>query len=424
MDLVYNGLQRPGCVNRYYKRVGNKLIWIENGKLRSQADSLLKFIASIRYYGLLPDNYHFRELRQCVDNPDADTRTDALLTDTFFSLAHDLKKGRTHQLFARADSVDFLLLNEARANGVIRVLQAQEPGYTAYHTLKRALAQALDTSSLRASLLDGFVSDTLDLCRKIQCVEVNLERWRNETTIQHGRYLLVNIPSFSLQLISNDSVILESRTIVGKPVSPTPELSSKIDCFTIFPYWYVPRRISVEEYLPLIKKDRSFLTKNRFDVINRHGDMLNIDSLPWKEFSKNNFPVILRQREGEENSLGIIKFNFDNRFAVYLHDTNARHLFRPGMRAFSHGCIRMERATDLAHYLLTNRIGLRSASLNRYFNQEQRRMIEVSDPLPIHIRYLTCDVRDKSILFYKDIYRKDPAISDVLYAVSGDAVPE
>ncbi len=131
-----------------------------------------------------------------------------------------------------------------------------------------------------------------------------------------------HVPAFMFYLYENDKMVMASKVIVGTPATPTPLFSSKIDCFTIFPYWYVPRKITIEEYLPVIKKDTTFIIRNNFDVLDRDGKIVPLSSINWKQYNKNNFPFIFRQREGTENSLGIIKFIFDNPYAVFLHDTN------------------------------------------------------------------------------------------------------
>jgi L,D-transpeptidase YcbB len=209
---------------------------------------------------------------------------------------------------------------------------------------------------------------------------------------------------------------MESNVIVGKPATPTPTLSSKIDCFVVFPYWYVPRKITVEEYLSVIKKDTTFITRNNFDVLDRKGNIVQLSSINWNQYNANNFPFVLRQREGTENSLGIIKFVFDNPHAVFLHDTNAKKLFRNDIRAYSHGCIRLEKAFQLAHYLIGGgRTAISSQSLDKYLNLEKRITISLKQPVPIHIRYFTCTVTNGQLHFYPDIYKKDNVLIKTIY---------
>ncbi len=177
--------------------------------------------------------------------------------------------------------------------------------------------------------MHGITLDSVDVHRKIQRIEINLERWRQEKQMDDSTYVLINVPAYMFYVVE------KGRCCHGIPgncrcrlIQPTPVFSSKIECFTIFPYWYVPRKITVNEYLPIIKKDSSFITRNNFDVLDRNGKIQNLSSIEWKKYNRNNFPFTLRQREGTENSLGIVKFIFDNPYAVFLHDTNAKRLFK------------------------------------------------------------------------------------------------
>jgi murein L,D-transpeptidase YcbB/YkuD len=224
-----------------------------------------------------------------------------------------------------------------------------------------------------------------------------------------------------LHVVQDDSIVFSSRIIVGTTETPTPQISSIIECFTIYPYWHVPRKIAVEEYLPVIQKDTSFIARNNFDILNRKGKVLNPDSIPWSTYHKNYFPVILRQREGEENSLGIVKFLFDNPYAVYLHDTNAKKLFRNSKRAFSHGCIRMERAIDLAHYLVTGSITKKSGVIEKYIKVRERHTVNLKPLMPVYIRYFTAETVNEKLHLYKDIYGKDRNMNDKAFIAIGSA---
>ena len=180
---------------------------------------------------------------------------------------------------------------------------------------------------------------------------------------------------------------MESPVVVGAPSTPTPVFSSNIECFTIFPYWYMPRKIAVYEYLRVIKLDTSFLSRNNFDVLDRTGKIQNFKTIDWKKYNENNFPFTLRQREEKENSLGIIKFVFDNPYAVFLHDTNSKKLFKHKVRAYSHGCIRLEKAVEFAHYLIGGkRTSISSRALNKYLGEQKRLTISSvanSDSYPL-----------------------------------------
>ncbi|MBA4056954.1 MAG: hypothetical protein C0490_19725 [Marivirga sp.] len=299
------------------------------------------------------------------------------------------------------------MLNSVATNGNITfALASQEPSSKGYTSLKEGLRVMLDS----ATTLDSILFE-----ESLRLISINLERWRAEQVDIQGKYIFINIPSYMLEVVENDSIVLSSKVIVGTTKKETPVLSSIVECFTTYPYWHVPRKISVEEYLPIIKSDPAFITRNNFDVLDRKGNIVNPDSVTWHKFHTNYFPVVLRQREGPENSLGVIKFIFDNPYAVFLHDTNAKRLFKSKDRAFSHGCIRMEKAVDLAHFLVTGVIGKESKYISKYLNEKTQHWVDLKYPIPIHIRYFTCEFRNNKFYRYSDIYNKDKALYDLIY---------
>ena len=417
---VYHELNYADAVFASYLRYGFQPIWLDGNTPSHKANSMIEMIRSARRYGLLPQEYHLYEATRLFSERSDSTslqRLDALLTDAFLSMSHDLKLGRLHMMKRPLDSLKvFHLTDSISAFDVEVILGAQEPAHDGYFSLKGALNAMLDSIAAKdSSLLNGETNDSIELHRKIQLVEINLERWRWENTARKGSYAWVNVPAYMFYVVDNGNVVLESKVVVGKATNQTPLFSSNIECITIFPYWYVPRKISVQEYLPVIKKDTTFLTRNNFDVLDKSGKVQNISSIDWDKLSANNFPYSLRQREGIENSLGVIKFVFDNPYAVFIHDTNAKELFKNKVRAYSHGCIRLEKAYEFARYLINGRSQISSQTLSKYLNDEKRVTINLNPSMPIHISYFTSDVRDQKLQFYKDIYKKDIGLIRQLY---------
>ena len=423
-DSVYAELRWKDDVIAFYESNNHELVWYDSAsKPLPVRDSLIDVICKARYFGLLPQNYHIDELKKLVDStlPIDLVRTDALVTDAFFGFTADIKYGRTMRMSEnRLDSASVPLLRQVLDGSNLRsALHSMEPPSSQYQSLKVVLKTILDTTELevRQRILNGETDDSLPVIKIIKSIEINLEKRRLERDFSPGgRCIYVNIPSFMLDVVDGDKTVLKSKVIVGTQTNPTPEITSLVECIVIYPYWHVPRKISVEEYLPILQRDTSFLTRNNFDVLDRKGKVLSADSIDWKKFSKNYFPVSLRQHEGKENSLGVVKFVFDNPYAVFLHDTNAKYLFRNRTRAFSHGCIRVEKAVELAHYLFTGDLTKKSKVIDKYIVQEQRQTLSLRQPIPIYLRYFTCEVIDDRLYQYQDIYNKDAAIMLVLYS--------
>jgi len=413
-DSIYIGIKHRESVLLFYQMRRESLAWAKNGDIR---DSLLLFIRNARYSGLNPNGYHLREIESAT-HVSSLQRTDILLTDAFFSLRNDLARGRLTRLDTKPDSMAVTILMNVLSNGGLeKAVHQMEPHTTGYKLLKEGLKQILDTLKWeeKVPLMQGITLDSIRSHRLVKSIEINLERWRWERSEWGSRYILINIPSFMATVISDDSVILRSKVIVGKPATRTPELSSEIQCIITYPYWHVPRKIATEEFLPFIKKDISFLRKNNLDVLDRKGRILNPDSVDWKSLSKESFPVQLRQREGPENALGVLKFVFDNPYGVFLHDTNTPRLFQFAVRTFSHGCIRMERAVDFAHYLMTGTPETKSPTLSRYLLQRVRHTVEVPRPINIRVRYFTAEYSEDGLHISKDVYQKDKYLLKQLY---------
>jgi L,D-transpeptidase YcbB len=425
-DPSYTMLFDQESVVHFYRTRNFRAAWFDSLRQpTAAADSMRSFIRQTRYFGLLPGRYHINEideLNNFYGSPYIE-RSDVLLTDAFLRLAKDLSRGVLAG-HAGIDSINIDLLHEAiRKNEIVSSLKSVEPRYSQYIALKYAISTILDSAraSTKDRILSGEISESEPTMKLFQTIEVNLERWRVEKQFsEKGRYISINIPSFMLNVVSDGNSVLESRIIVGTQKTPTPEFSSKVECFTIYPYWHVPRKIAVEEFLPIIQSDTAFISRNNFDVTDRKGRVLRNDSIDWMKFNKNNFPVSLRQREGKENSLGIIKFVFDNPYAVFLHDTNVKSLFNRKVRTYSHGCIRMEKAYELAHYLLTQKPSGRSDILDKYLAKQERRTVNLPRPIPIHIRYVTCEVVNGTLYRYEDVYDIDKNLSRRLYQEEGN----
>lgn len=252
---------------------------------------------------------------------------------------------------------------------------------------------------------------------RLRQMAVNLERWRIEPKDYGKRYLFVNIPSFEMKVIEEDTLVMKSRIVVGAPKTQTPQLSSKITFMILYPYWNVPYSIAWKEILPAVKRDTNYLHKKNFDVIDHNGNVIPPSQVNWKKLSKSYLPYKFRQRIGEDNSLGVLKFDFANKYGVYMHDTNSKRFFTYENRAQSHGCMRLEKYMDLAHFLIReDSVKLPKDTFDVYLKQQTQRRVYVRKPLPIYVRYFTCYTNaDGQLLLLNDLYDRDDRIMHVLY---------
>lgn len=245
---------------------------------------------------------------------------------------------------------------------------------------------------------------------------VSLEKWR-WIKAPTGHHIIVNIPAYTLSIYNHDSLQKKHKVIVGNPKARTPVLESRLEYFITYPFWYVPYSITSKELLPKIKQDNTYLEKNNYEILGKNKEIIDPASIKWEKMDPKNFPYMLRQKGGNKNSLGLIKFMFPNKHSVYLHDTPAKSLFNMDIRAFSHGCIRLQEPIKFADYLLTTDNNKTVAdTVISLINRQERKIITLKQPVPLYILYITCTGNeDGSIIFHKDIYEHDQAIINRMF---------
>ena len=410
----YSSLLSREAVKHFYANRDFQLFWSSAGKIKPAADSLLWIVAHANRYGLIGEDYHAGDLdKLLLDTLASDRlpRVDLMLTDAYLTFYEHLQNGRLdsktmqrRDLSLSVDHEAVAALKEADKIEHVRDLEMLEPGITQYQELKNALGELLRAGKEKDSVL----------AKRAEMISLNMERWRWQNPWPR-RYVYVNIPSFIMRAVEQDSVWLESRIIVGKRETPTPVMESVIRSFIIYPYWHAPYSISTKEILPALQRDASYLRRNNFEVLNRKGKIILSDTIQWDFYSANNFPFILRQREGSENSMGIIKFVFANNYNVYLHDTNSKRLYERNRRDLSHGCVRVDRAVAFAHYLVReDDIYVSPEDLDQYLSLQQRLKIDLRKPIALKMEYFTAEVKDGVPFFYEDIYKKDSVMMQAL----------
>lgn len=287
---------------------------------------------------------------------------------------------------------------------------ADSSGY-AEAVKKYQAANKIKTTGIAASLtVQSMNSTTWD---KFKRIAVNLDRYKQLPATMPPTYIWVNLPAFSLKVMDADTVALASKVIVGAPKTRTPVLSSQVVNFITSPQWTVPYSIIFKEMLPKIQKDINYLNKQNLMVVDKNDSVINPATIDWSKLSKTNFPYLLRQRQGDDNSLGVMKFNFRNKYDVYLHDTNARGLFARSNRAMSHGCVRVQEWSKLSQFLVRDdTIKYPVDTLKAWISRQEKHVIADFDHVPVYLRYFTVDASDGRIKFYDDIYGDDRLLTE------------
>ena len=258
--------------------------------------------------------------------------------------------------------------------------------------------------------------------RRVDQLELNLERWRWLPQDLGRRHILVNIPAFELEVLEEDAAVLAMRVVVGVPDSGqhTPVFSDTMRYLVLNPYWQVPDDIARKDLLAHVQRDSTYLTQQKIRVFKGWGpEAKEVDpaTVEWSAITADNFPYRLRQDPGPINSLGRIKFMFPNKFNVYLHDTPSRPLFGRTRRDFSHGCIRIQKPIELALYLLRKDSRWNREALLGALDEVVDRTVPLPEPIPIHLLYWTAWADENgTIEFRRDIYGRDAPLLEALRA--------
>jgi murein L,D-transpeptidase YcbB/YkuD len=207
--------------------------------------------------------------------------------------------------------------------------------------------------------------------RRDAMILANMEMWRWEPRAMGDERIEINIPDYSLKLMSGETLVHQARVIVGKPDTPTPVFSNEMRYILVNPIWRVPDSIIKKEMAPKLAQDPDYLTRRGFEV-SQVGDRL-----------------VVRQPPGEANALGRILFMFPNEHAVYLHDTPARALFSAARRAFSHGCVRVEEPMRLAELLMGGASAGWTPTRLEGLIGDKERTVPLPHTIPIHLEYFT-----------------------------------
>jgi len=252
---------------------------------------------------------------------------------------------------------------------------------------------------------------------KFKRIAITMDRYKLLPDTLPKTYVWVNLPSFGLQVMNDDTVVLESKIIVGAPKTRTPLLTSEISNFVTYPQWTVPESIIMKEMLPAIKNNLDYLRKQNLMVVDSKDSVRDPATINWRKLNKNNFPYQLKQRQGDDNSLGVMKFNFRNKYDVYLHDTNGRWMFDKTFRALSHGCVRVKEWRKLSDFLVRNdTTKYHPDTLRAWIKRQEKHTVYGFSRVPIFLRYFTCEGKKGHIIFYDDIYGEDRQLRNRYFA--------
>lgn len=258
------------------------------------------------------------------------------------------------------------------------------------------------------------LNETLsEKCRRAAMALEKL-RWR---TSRPKRYIEVNIPEYTLRFFADDTLKSINRIVVGKYDTQTPEFEAQLRTIIAYPYWSVPYSITSKEILPDAKRNPEYFARNNMKIYKK-GEEIDALTVDWNKIPAKTFPYKVIQQPGSRNSLGIIKFDFSNKYGVYFHDTPQKSLFNTSLRSYSHGCMRCQNPVDLAKIILTkdkNRVI--PDSLDSILSRQVNHPIHLRKRIPIYVVYRSVvSGPGHQLIFMRDIYERDKRLAKIMFA--------
>jgi L,D-transpeptidase YcbB len=392
-----------GEIAQFYRARGGAPLWFARTS-GTAADQLVQLLASAQADNLNPRRYDVRGLSRAAaearsGDPAAVQRAEAMFSTAFVAYARDLRHDPgigiiyvDPELRPTPPSALELLNGAAHAPSLGDYVQQLGWMNPIYAKLRQAIASRIYRGPAELRLL-----------------QLNLERAR-ALPGGKGRYVIVNPPAARLYMYDNGQVVDSMRVVAGRPdpVAQTPMMNAFIRYIALNPYWNSPPDITARKLAPtILKEGRAYFTKRGYDLVDQFGPnahVLDPMSVDWRAVEAGRVKVNLRQRPGPANSMGKMKFMFPNSQGIWLHDTPEKEKIEDAARLESNGCVRLEDAARFARWLFNGRPPSAKGA-----RPEQK--VDLPQPVPVYITYLTAVPSGSSIVYFDDFYGKDRAQS-------------
>jgi len=370
---------------------------IENAALGESLNSQLK--------QAIPQKYHYKALQKAL------IKYRKIQANGGWGKIHfkgTLKRGKSHSIVP-------LLRERLRVTGDYHTCQGSTEGIKNNKCLQKAIKSFQKRNGLSP---DGNVgAGTLKILNKtveerITTILLNLDRikWLKKRT--QKRKVIINIPDFMLYFEEDGMLKQSIRTVVGKPHNPTPIFSNTVKTIVLNPYWNLPQSIIQKEMIPKLLKNPRVLKKKGIEVYDgwgKNAKKVDPTKISWGQYMySKHVPFRFAQLPGKRNALGKLKFLFPNKYAVYMHDTPAKSLFSRTKRAFSHGCIRLQKPRELLKTFASFNDNLDFKKSQKILKGKKKTYFSLKEQVPVDVIYLTTWVDyDGTLQFRNDIYGYD-----------------
>ncbi len=404
-DKLFASKKERAAVESFYQNRDFAPLWLEKGVQNARAGLVIARLKDADTDGLEPSEYRTPNFASL--GPDALAEAEVRLTRAVLTFARHVQAGRFSytrvsrniELPQAAPEPAAILSNMADATDAGKALDLYSPQNEPYRKLKAMLAELRGKST----------SAKGEASRQIETIVANMERWRWYARDLGNSHVLVNQPDFTLKVMHNGGQVWTTRIVIGKPSMATPLLSETMKSITVNPTWTVPQSIVRNEYLPALAEDPTVLERMGLRV------------------SYNGGGVTITQPPGAGNALGRVRFNINNRFSVFQHDTPDKNLFGHEVRAYSHGCMRVQDPAKYAEVLLNiarpNEHWTAEKIGRMYGGSEQNLQIQPTT-IWVHLTYQTAFVDNAGKLqMRRDIYNLDSRTLAAIKTERGNLEP-
>jgi murein L,D-transpeptidase YcbB/YkuD len=439
-----DGLKNADFIKDFYQKNNYTPVFVMNHLYNGDLDKVTAYLDQAGDHGLTPEMFQSEQLKALVakfsakpgiKNLDEAYRDMAQLelaaSNSLISYSNALQfgvinpRGIYQRYFLSTRRPDSLsMLNVFHIGDMDSYLQSIQPKDPQYLALQKALKA-------------GFVAPKMSAIETKRLLIVNLERLRWKNKPLEDKYVMVNVPDFTLDVVDSGKSALHMKVCVGqgrnmdfantletyndtcKEDKPgeheTPLLNSQIYCVEVNPIWNIPKSIANKEIIVQAAKDKFYLDNNNIDVYKNDKLVDDPEDIDWTKITKDNLPYDFKQRPGSDNSLGLIKFMFENKSNVYLHDTPVKSAFSWKMRAVSHGCVRLGDPKGLALSLFGNSERFQTISEDMGKDDPDPTTVYLPKKVPVYITYITCWAdANGDLQGRKDVYGLDIVLWDHL----------
>lgn len=386
-------------ITALYRDHQNAYIWYDDGDRNSLSAVLYNKARQIGTEGVLvPFPYKDEYAKLFSKDDKATPENDLLLSAMYCFYAKkvvagiDQKQSKRLGWYLPREKVSYVAYLDELMDDHSLVKKDEDENIAMYYNLRKGLQR------YRAMKKSGITVDSTNvpIDQRIKTIAVNMERcrWLSPDITDADEYIAVNIPSYKMRYVRDGKTALESNVVVGDEANRTVVFSGKMSYLVFSPYWNVPESIVEKEIMPALDKDSNYLEKHNMEWNGKR----------------------LRQRPGGDNSLGLVKFMFPNSNNIYLHDTPAKSLFKKDDRALSHGCIRVQKARDLAITILSDDKKWTPEKIDRAMHSGEEKQYPLKRKIPVYIAYFTATAdANGNVKFFDDVYKRDNKLASLLY---------